>query len=223
MFVDNNYNILEAFLKTNRYFLTIALPLAAFIFIMIMVINNNTDKLDNHVYGVISRFITPGLTEFLKIITFLGSFKFLSIFAAILIIFILVNKRYSFYISMIILNLVLSALFNEGMKHIIQRSRPEILRLIEINGYSFPSGHSMVSMSFYGLIIYICYKNCKTNSKYITTALLSILILLIGVSRIYLGVHYVSDVLGGFCLGIAWIGVFSIILDLRDKKEVSRE
>ncbi len=206
---------MEVFLKTLRCLLTIGLPLIIFVFIVVMVVSQDTDKFDSYVYHKISKFITPGLTELVKLITFFGSSEFLVSIAGILLIFLFTNEKYSFNSSMIIINLILSALLNEGLKHIIQRSRPDILRLIDIHGYSFPSGHSMVSMSFYGLLIFLCLRNYKTKWKYIIISLFTILILAIGLSRIYLGVHFVSDVLGGFCLGIAWIGAFSAVFDLR--------
>lgn len=210
---------MEAFLKTLRCLLTIGLPFVIFIFIVIIVVNKDTDKFDNYVYHMISKIITPSLTELVKIITFFGSSEFLISIAGILLIFLFTNEKYSFNSSMIIINLILSAVLNEGLKHIIQRSRPDILRLIDIHGFSFPSGHSMVSMSFYGLLIFLCLRNYKSRWKYIIILFFGILILSIGLSRIYLGVHFVSDVLGGFCLGIAWIGAFSAVIDLKYMKK----
>jgi undecaprenyl-diphosphatase len=78
-------------------------------------------------------------------------------------------------------------------------------------------------MSFYGLLIFLFLRNCKSKWKYIIISIFALLILLIGFSRIYLGVHYTSDVLGGFCLGIAWIGVYSIAIDFGHKKSVKKE
>ncbi|WP_165835567.1 phosphatase PAP2 family protein [Ruminiclostridium sufflavum] len=205
-------------MKTLRYLLTIGLPAVLFAFIMKAVINQNTVGFDSYIYQRISRLVSPGLTEIMKLITFFGSTEFLLTAAAILIVFFFMDEKCSFYASMIVINLMLAALLNEGLKKIIQRHRPDILKLIDIGGYSFPSGHSMVSMSFYGFLIYLCWTNFKTRWKYPVSALLSGLILLIGFSRIYLGVHYASDVLGGFCLGAVSIGVFSIIADIGNKE-----
>ena len=98
-------------------------------------------------------------------------------------------------------------------KHIIRRARPEGIALIEETGFSFPSGHSMVGFAFYGFIIYLIYKsNLKKQIKILLITLLSLLIFNIGLSRIYLGVHYVTDVLTGYMLGlICLIGFIELI------------
>lgn len=80
-------------------------------------------------------------------------------------------------------------------------------------GYSFPSGHSMVSMAFYGFLIYLIYNNIKNKYiKWILICSLSILIILIGISRIYLGVHYTSDVLAGFLISISYLVIYTRIV-----------
>ena len=106
-------------------------------------------------------------------------------------------------------NLVIITVLNQLLKRILQRPRPTEFRIIEETGYSFPSGHSMVSMAFYGYLIYLIYKYVKNKYiKWISIVLLSILICTIGVSRIYLGVHYTSDVLGGFLVSISYLILF---------------
>ncbi|MCI8519234.1 MAG: phosphatase PAP2 family protein [Clostridia bacterium] len=120
------------------------------------------------------------------------------------------NKKIGGAIS---LNLAIQTILNLTIKNIFQRPRPIEYRLIEETGYSFPSGHSMASMAFYGFIIYLIYKNIKNKYiKWISIILLSILILAIGFSRIYLGVHYTSDVLGGFLLTIAYLMVYTSVI-----------
>ena len=116
----------------------------------------------------------------------------------------------TFYISLaILINLIIVTLLNQGMKFILQRPRPTEYRIIEETGYSFPSGHSMVSMAFYGLLIYLIYKHIENKYlKWLLISILSLLIILIGFSRIYLGVHYVSDVIAGFLFSIAYLILF---------------
>ena len=112
----------------------------------------------------------------------------------------------------ICLNLVLITLLNLLLKNIIERPRPVGYRIIDETGYSFPSGHSMVSMAFYGLIIYFIWKNVKNKKiRNLFCVLLGMLIILIGISRIYLGVHYASDVIGGFVISITYLILFTTI------------
>ena len=90
------------------------------------------------------------------------------------------------------------------------------------HGYSFPSGHSMISAAFYGFLIYLIYKKVKNKKLKITLIIvLSILIVSIGISRIYLGVHYTSDVLGGFLLSISYLILYTnIVNSIVDSKKV---
>ena len=95
----------------------------------------------------------------------------------------------------------------------MQRPRPSKFQIISEKGYSFPSGHSMVSMAFYGLLIYLIYKYIKNKKlKYSLIVTLSILIFLIGISRIYLGVHYASDVIAGFCISLSYLMIYINVL-----------
>ena len=99
---------------------------------------------------------------------------------------------------------IISVVSNQVIKYIIRRDRPSVLKLIKQGGYSYPSGHSMIAVAVYGLLIYFVLKKVKNKSwKYGLSFLLVVLIVSIGVSRIYVGVHYASDVLGGFILATA--------------------
>ena len=83
------------------------------------------------------------------------------------------------------------------------------MQIVQESGYSFPSGHSMVATGFYGFLIYLIYKEVKNKKiKYPLIVFLSILILLIGISRIYLGAHYATDVIGGWIIGAVYLAFF---------------
>ena len=157
-------------------------------------------------YELISRFLIGDVaTPVAKVITQLGGAVFLITLTIILILFIK-NKKIGISIFS---NLAIITVLNQILKRILQRPRPTEFRIIEETGYSFPSGHSMVSMAFYGYLIYLCLK--YINNKYLKwslTVVLSFLIGTIGVSRIYLGVHYTSDVLGGFLISIAYLIIY---------------
>lgn len=157
-------------------------------------------------YKFISTFlISDFATPIAKFITNFGGAIFIAVVAIFLAI-IIKNKKIAISI---LANLVIITGLNQLLKRILQRARPTEYRIIQENGYSFPSGHSMISMAFYGYLIYLIYKNVKNKYiKWISISLLSILICLIGISRIYLGVHYTSDVLGGFLISISYLVIY---------------
>ena len=110
-------------------------------------------------------------------------------------------------------NLLIITSINQILKLIFQRPRPVGYRLLEIGEYSFPSGHAMTSMALYGLLIYLAYKLVKNKNLKVLFITISIfMIIIIGVSRIYLGVHYCSDVLVGWSLSIIYLIIYINIL-----------
>ncbi len=197
-------NIKEIVLK-NKRFIIMFICIVFFLAILEDILDYEIRNFDILGYNVISKSISENITPIAKVITKFGNAEVLTAIAIILC-FVVKNKKIK---RMIPINLVCSAILNFTLKNIIQRPRPIEYRIIDENGYSFPSGHSMVSMAFYGFLIYLIYKNVK--NKYIKATsilLLSILIFLIGASRIYLGVHYPSDVIGGFLLAISYLTVY---------------
>ena len=202
--------------KNNKRWCLLFICLVIFIAILEDVFDAEIVTFDTTIYNTISLSKTNAVTNILKIITQFGSAGFL-ILITILSFIVLKNKKIPFCIA---LNLASIGALNQILKRIIQRPRPEGFRLIEETGYSFPSGHSMASMAFYGLIIYLVFKYVKNkNTKIIICTILSLLVLLIGISRIYLGVHYASDVIAGFVLSIAYLVVYiTIVLKLIEIK-----
>lgn len=163
------------------------------------------NTIDENVYSLIISLMSKNMTSIMMFISYLGSAVTL-ITLTIAFIILLKNRRNSAYIA---LNLVLVFLLNRILKLIIARPRPSVLRLVVEDGYSFPSGHSMVSMGFYGFLIYLIWVNIKNKKiKYPLVIFLSLLILFIGTSRIYLGVHYFTDVIGGFIIAILYLVIF---------------
>lgn len=163
------------------------------------------NKIDTAIYYLIMKSMNTNTTAIMIFISHLGSAVTL-ITLAVAFIILLKNKRDAKYIA---INLVVVFLLNRLLKIIIARPRPEMLRLVIEDGYSFPSGHAMVSMGFYGFLIYLIYTKLKNQKvKYSLIVFLSLIILLIGVSRIYLGVHYFTDVIGGFVIAILYLKLF---------------
>ena len=189
--------------------LFVCINLIIFCIILDNVLDKEIQKFDNSVYNAISKIINEPLTIFLKIITTIGA-GYVIIPVCIISTICFWKKKEAKYI---IVNLITIFFSNQLLKRIVERPRPEGFRIVEELGYSFPSGHSMVSMAFYGFFICLIYKKVKNKYiKWISISLFSLLIILIGISRIYLGVHYASDVIAGFVLSIAYLGLFTHII-----------
>ena len=164
---------------------------------------------DGIIYNFLLNHRNNILNKFFKVITNLGSAEFLMLLTIICAIFIK-NKKYKI---MIPANLFIIVGMNLLLKNIFVRPRPSELRLIEETGYSFPSGHAMASTAVYGLLLYIVFREVKNKKiRNIACILLAILIFTIDMSRIYVGVHYASDVIAGICLSIAYLILFITIM-----------
>ena len=171
--------------------------------------------IDTSVYNLIIKLMNTNTTAIMICISYLGSAITL-ITLSMAFIILLKNKKNASYI---VLNLALVFLLNRILKTIVARPRPSVLRLVVENGYSFPSGHAMVSMGFYGFLIYLIWVNIKNKkAKYPLIVLLSLLIISIGLSRIYLGVHYFTDVIGGFIIAMLYLVIFIKFLYKRNDK-----
>jgi len=183
----------------------------------ICIVQNGNIAMDATIYQWIAKWRSNSMTQIAKIVTMMGSAAVLITIAALALLG--KDRKLGLFISA---NLIMIAITNFVLKWLIQRPRPdEALRLVQERGFSFPSGHSMVSMAFYGLLIYIIWGRVKNRYKrYAICGGLAILIVLIGMSRIYLGVHYATDVMGGFLLSIAYlIGITSLIAYLKKSEE----
>lgn len=183
--------------------------LILFLIIGFLVLKGNDIYIDEYVYSKINLIINDKNTNVFKIVTYLGS-AYVVISLTILGFILIKNKKYSLFMS---INLISITLLQFILKNIYSRERPIDISLIEESGYSFPSGHSLTAMAFYGLLIYYIYKsNIGKNKKIALEILFSIIIVLIGLSRIYLGVHYFTDVVGAFSFSICYLIIYTKII-----------
>ena len=201
--------MLKRIIEKNYKWIIAFLCLIIVIMLLEDIFENEQLTLDMVVYRlVILNLRSEPVTAIMKLITNLSS-AYVLIAITIGILLFVKNKKVGLCVAS---NLVITTLLNQLLKYIIQRPRPDGYRLIAESGYSFPSGHSMVSMAFYGLIIYLIWKMVKNKKiKYISCGILGLLIPMIGFSRIYLGVHYASDVIGGFAISIVYLLLFTNI------------
>lgn len=196
-------------MKKYLKWIIFTISLIIFIILSILVLSKKDIAIDALVYNKISPLIKNNLTNNVKLLTYLGS-GVVVIGITVFVIIFFKNKKYGLFLS---IDLVLITIIQIILKNIFTRSRPLDIGLIKEKGYSFPSGHSLTSMAFYGLIIYLIYNSkLKRQEKIIYITLFSIFILIVGLSRIYLGVHFFTDVVGGFTFSICFLIVYTSII-----------
>lgn len=152
---------------------------------------------------------TPWLTDIMLVVTWMGDRNAYFIFGALLFGFFYFRYRSLILPLQITLVLVLAGGLSHWLKDWIDRPRPDAEHLVEASTMSFPSGHAMSSIAFFGFLIYLVWRLVSTKwLRWLLSIVLLLLILAIGFSRIYLGVHYPSDVLAGYAAGGACLAVF---------------
>jgi undecaprenyl-diphosphatase len=162
--------------------------------------------LDLAVFDRMQAWPNPRRNRFMMAITFLGKHQFL-IPANLLLIFYFLWVARQTWLSIRVLAISLSSLvLMLLLKALFGRKRPLSPLLKTAKGLSFPSGHALMSVTFFGIIIYwVLHTGLPEWLTTLTVALLTIVILLIGFSRVYLRVHYASDVIAGFIIGLIWL------------------
>ena len=185
--------------------MVIASLILLLIFIILVFLYNYFNVIDDYVYSLIKPFIFSGVTNIMQFITFFAD-PIWCILLSCLMVLLVQNKKMS---KAFLLNLICVFLLNYILKMIFSRTRPVDINLIVETGFSFPSGHAMISLGIYGFLIYLLLKSDKNKLfKIIGTCFLILLIFLIGISRIYLGVHYATDVIAGFIISASYLLLF---------------
>jgi membrane-associated phospholipid phosphatase len=163
--------------------------------------------MDQAAIEFVASFRTEGLTAFFSILTSLGGAAVLAPLGVVLLIAMYV-KGYRAEAAAILLTLGVGEVLNELLKAYFARPRPVGVHLIDLpDSYSFPSGHAMISPAFYCMLAYICrYRFREKSWSLFLQPVVFMMVLLLAGSRVYLGVHFLSDVLAGFCLSM--VGYF---------------
>lgn len=163
------------------------------------------ELLDNIVIWLVRYFANPTMDRWMIFITNLGYGWMLLIFLALVCIWQVYHHERA-ALGSLLMCLAGSAALNYLLKHLFERARPELFRVVDAAGYSFPSGHAMVSLCFYGMSAYLLSRRWRQFVwRLLIYGLAAILITAIGLSRIYLGVHYPTDVLAGYTAGMTWL------------------
>lgn len=178
--------------KNYRRYLFL-IPLVLFIADYLLIVNGWMKIIDQFVFESLRFFASDQLKEIFKIITNLGSFW--GILIVIFLVF-LVNRK----VSYICLGAsIIQTSLNRVIKAIVRRPRPNVDVFIRESNFSFPSGHAMAITCLYGLLIYYLYKS-EIRYRKLLIVICVLIIVLVSLSRVYLGVHYFSDIIGGILL-----------------------
>ncbi|MBG8552409.1 phosphatase PAP2 family protein [Hymenobacter guriensis] len=198
------------------------LGVAGFLYISREVLDQHAAPFDEAAFRWTQQFFGQKRQQWVEAVTFLASRNFIVAASLALIGWFLVLRRHRWYTLMVPVVALGGICLNLVLKNIYQRPRP-LLPLTSASGLSFPSGHAMISACFYGLLIYLVSTHVRQH-RGLRVALmvgLSLLILLIGATRVYLRVHYATDVLAGFLAGITWL-LIAIPLIRRLEKMIRR-
>jgi len=203
--------------------LLLLLALVGFVYAARVVFIVEGSHFDENVFKAVAPYTSPGLTRFMQFITFLGKHTLLIPLNLLLLAYFIYKKHQWFAIRIAALSLSSVAL-SFSLKYYFQRQRPELQLIGDVTGYSFPSGHALISVVFYGLFIHIVWHEVKEKwMRILLITGLIILIILISFSRIYLRVHYASDVIAGLCVGFIWVVLSLRLIQGIEKRYIVRK
>jgi len=189
----------------TAFILVIGLSIA-FGYIVTAISNKSIANFDTSIIAYVQGLESPWLTTIMKVFTWSGSAFFVMPLALITFFFLYFVKHHRHQAILFIVVIFLTPILNFLLKVYFKRDRPEIYRIMDANGFSFPSGHTMMAFSVYAIIAYIVWRNMQTALTHVLLILFAaFMIIMIGTSRIYLGVHYPSDVIGGIAASALWV------------------
>lgn len=196
-------------IKKEYYF--IGVLLAVFILLTTFVLNGRIDILDAYVFNNVIKLKSEFITKFLYVITSMAStIGIIILLILMLIIFAKKKKLTSF--KYVIGNVSLGVILMQVLKHIIKRPRP-VWKWIKQGGFSYPSGHTISAVLLYGTLILLINKKYDGKYKKLFIFISILMIILTGISRIYFGVHYLTDVLASIVLGTIILLISNLLMN----------
>lgn len=196
------------FKKNKKEFVIMGILFLLFIILSVLVKKGLTYGFDKAVFNAVINLKSTGLTKFMMLVTTLASTKGI-IVQMILAAFVSIIIKHRSFCKYIFGDVALGAVLVEVFKHVFKRVRPS-WKWIKQDGFSYPSGHTMAAFSFYGTLIMLVNQKMSKKWKMILIPILVLMIFLAGFSRIYFGVHYLTDVISSMLLGTIVI-IFSNI------------
>lgn len=195
--------------------LLIVIPIILFAFLALYIQAGYSIRFENWVYAEAVEHMNPFLTNIIRIITHLGDLIIVTSITILLVIIPKTRKKVGYPMAAAV---IVSEALNLILKEIFARERPNILQLVNETTYSFPSGHAMINTTVYTMLGIFAIKYIRSKKIKISVVIMCIIMpLIISFSRVYLGVHYAGDVLGGMLLGFA-VTVFIYALLKKEEK-----
>ncbi len=185
-------------MKKRKIWLVV-IPVILFVFLAVGIDAGITNGFEGWAYNETMEEMSPAITGIMKVVTHFGDSTTVIAFCLLLIILPKPRRTIALPVSV---SVIISFVLNVALKNLFTRERPDILRMVNESSYSFPSGHAMINASLYTILIILIFKFIKnTPVKLILSSLCVFLTIVIGYSRVYLGVHYAGDILGGWIIG----------------------
>ena len=203
-----------------------AIALAVGTFIVVThetIVEKEGATVDGAILLWLAKLRTPRLTAIMVDLTALGSPTLVTLFTLVTfaILIVLRDRRGAVHLA---IGSVGTWVWTAATKNIIEKARPtEVDHLVEVSGFSYPSGHSLAAAALYLTIAIVAGGHLKTGrAKAVLFAGASLLVALVGLSRLYLGVHYPSDVVSGVSLGTAWALILAVIVAVATRRQAPR-
>jgi undecaprenyl-diphosphatase len=211
---------MEILVQLRAYIITGLLLIISFVFTTVLVKTGKFSEFDKWLSSIIHNNRSSFLTNIMKCLDFIGSSYFVIGISLVILFYLYFIIKRRFASILFIITMLGERLLGEGLKYLLIRSRPDGPHLVEIDGHSFPSQHAMNAFVLYGILLLWTHLN-HYKIKVLLSLLIITIILAMGVSRIYLGVHYPSDIFGGYLISGFWLT--AVILYARYHKEKNKK
>ncbi|WP_066064744.1 phosphatase PAP2 family protein [Neobacillus soli] len=195
-----------------------------FSLISLLISDHKIIDFDSDVIAAIQGLESPFLTKVMKFFTFIGSAPVVIILSIFLLFFLYKVLHHRLELILFVSAIFGSAVLNQILKLVFHRVRPNFHRLIDIAGYSFPSGHAMNAFAVYVIISFLLWRHIASKWGRSLLIFISVaMIVAIGTSRIYLGVHYPSDIIGGYLASGFWLTVAILFFQFYKEKGYNKK
>lgn len=196
-------------MSTKKLSIVIGGLLLLFIGLVLFVVGGESNIIDEHFDRLVVQLRSDALTPLVIGLSWFGSVKGEIVVLIVCSLWLLL--RYRDWRKMLLITTALAGaiIWNTILKHLFERPRPELEHLMDASGYSFPSGHAMMTSAFYGMITFLLWRYYQKKGQHKAAKWIvfigAMFVLLMGLGRVYLGVHYTTDIVAGFAAGGLWL------------------